>query len=709
MPGIMYIGMLHVRCADGAGFAGYNGGLHGLVRNLNLQSAHFFSRATSFGILHVGGKHSSTDVSTNQYYPKKFAVPIAMSALQGGATGVAMLMSEERKRGAPVAGLIGDWKDLKAYLAVYMKKAEHNALYYYHWLCDTNPVPVKCFFDLDLYLPGSDQSASWETLNEMIKTVLTALNKNVETPDYELAVVGGVRAGRPGTKHAMDHKHSYHVTFPNHIFDTMLSHKKFMKSLFQHEVKYDPSVYSNGRCFRIPWTPKGGRDGNDMEACLIPLRPSQSSKAELGEWEPCNHHFDSSFFDVMDIVPRQPISTYIMHTVELRTNIDRPLTSATIRTSGESYNRSNAMLAFFRPLMDVLMDKIQRHRRCLRAGKTNADRRAGVPVGESLSFADPVYSGKEGIWQVKVYNDTFCEHDHPSHFHSSGDKICLSVNLMSGYYNQLCYACNPQGNDIKKYGLFDMNGFCVAEIDALSSPLLDIQGKFGVVLFLQSIAKNVLYHPSFGSTVYVYHEESKLWVSDLDAMRILTKHRNDYRDRYNNYCKSARHSAVIEEMKNATEKQAKQIMAAYAALCMKDPNKDLSNTMFMESLVGNYSTAFPNPVEGKDILNHIPHLVPMNDGMCFNVFTGETVPRTQEMRFTNMLNTCRKLTEDDECLSVRAWFKEISRGRIDLAIYLLRLMGYCATMLIGDRHFYVNTGMGRNGKGALHRFLKVHS
>ena len=127
----------------------------------------------------------------------------------------------------------------------------------------------------------------------------------------------------------------------------------------------------------------------------------------------------------------------------------------------------------------------------------------------------------------------------------------------------------------------------------------------------------------------------------------------------------------------------------------------------MESLVSNYSSAFPVYKSDDRILNPDTHLVPMNNGMCFNVFTGETVERTQSMRMTNMLNVSRKDIEDEECMEIRMWFHEVSTDRPLLAKYIQRLVGYAATMLTSDRHFYVNIGTGRNGKGVLHKLLKV--
>ena len=661
-------------------------------------------------MLHVGGAHckvTSNGETFHQYCPNKFGLPIVKAAAEGGALNIAVLMTEcNKKRGVPASMLAGDWDDVCAYVHHLMVPIDHPAVYYYHYSPLVPVVPVKCFIDMDLYLDEESDTNSLVTLQEAIDVVLEALNDQQPTQNYEHAIVAGVRGTNKNK-----FKHSYHVTFFGHLFQSMEDQKNFMKRLFPEDGSLiDMAVYTNGRKFRTPWTPKGSSSGNDLDAILLPIK---RVSLEESKWATVDRVFNKTFFEQMDIMPHRDMNSYVIHEnitpTGKRTN-KAPKKQAYIDDHSPEYLRSVEVLQFFSPIMNVLIQHIQTYRRAQLNRSKTAEPNAGVPVFEAIFFETPVYSGMEGTWKVKVKGDTFCEYDYPRHHHSKGDKIALSLNLSSGYYNQLCHACNPTGSELKKHGMFDVNGFHIhPHNEIMSRPLIDINGKHGAVLFLQSLGENVIYHPSFGSTVYVYDELYKLWFHDGEAIGILTKHKNDYKKAYNNYCKNAMfkttESMIKKQMEKKETKAEKKTRADFDLLCSRDPNKDLSGIQFMETLVNNYTSAFP--VQTGYALNSIPELVPMNDGNCFNVFTGETVPRTQEMRFTNMMNTSRKDIEDDECAEIREWFLEISANRPDLAKYHQRVIGYCMTMLTLDRHFYVNIGLGRNGKGVLHKFLKT--
>ncbi len=81
------------------------------------------------------------------------------------------------------------------------------------------------------------------------------------------------------------------------------------------------------------------------------------------------------------------------------------------KTNLSTLTPASKMMAFFRPLLPVLLQHIQQHRRSLRAAMPSASTAAGIPYGDAMVFSDPVFSGIEGVWRIKVHNDTFCEHD----------------------------------------------------------------------------------------------------------------------------------------------------------------------------------------------------------------------------------------------------------------------------------------------------------
>ena len=570
--------MLKTQCESGYGFSGYCGGLKALAQNLHLKQCHFRVRATKHGVLHVGGAYTKTEVTKHQYCPKNFVCPIALTAVNGGATSVAVFVTEPgSKNGCPNAAMVGDYNDLMKYLSIYMSRADHAGVYYYHYMAGDKATPSKCFVDLDFYLPGKEITLSQPKVDTVIDTINTALNSDVQEKDTELAMVGSIRVCTPG-KHMGMYKHSFHITWKNHVFASMEEHKIFMKVAFEDvkEDMYDAAVYTNGRCFRAPFSPKGG----DETTILWPIDRVYFD----GKWEYTFKHnemFDPTLFTIMDIVPRSPIDTYTVHTVETKSNVPRVVQAiaAPLTTLDDHacYTRGQSMLDFFTPLMPVLIDKIQQNRRQLLLHFHGSDSRAGVPVGDALTFAAPVFTGVEGKWRVKVDGDTFCMHDFPNHYHSTGDKVCLSIDFVNGYYVQLCYACHATGDDLKKFSLFDDTGIFVHPWDdQMSSPILDIQGKHGAILFLQSLTGNVIYHPTFGATIYVYEPQTKLWLNNNEAIQVLTKYKNTYRRQYNDYCKNAAYKKVQYALSMCdTEKKKGAIRSNYKALCTRDPNKDL--------------------------------------------------------------------------------------------------------------------------------------
>jgi hypothetical protein len=711
--------MLKAKCGKGMGFRGYCGGLHALIEDQQLLAKNFRADAAALGVLHVGGRW---DKESRQYCPKTFFQPIVQAAADGGAKNLYVLLTENfQRRGIPQSGLCGDKDDVLAYLQKYMESPTHPAVYYYSWSPYEADTSVKCFLDLDYHVAEESQEAVMEVVEQTIQTINSALTKSIYGSDdakidnefTKLSI--GCAQPRFDEKDST-FKHSFHVTWHNHVFDNMESLKTFLELTFKGSTSplgewYDPKVYSRGRALRAPFSRKGDRSTKPPHASesniIYPHDPMTLGKRT-------HFHYDTQQFLDFDFSPNPTQQNVHKHSVVIKAT-NRSVAQIGSTSIDESkfmdtpdYDRSMKMLDFFYPaLLNQLVKKIQLHRRDLQR-RLGGD--GGVPIGSNVRFAKPTYTGKEGCFRIKVIGDTFCQHDAPNHHHSTGDKVAISLNLQQGYYNQLCYACNPRAFELKKYAIFETNNFHVTPFEhGFSSTYLEITGKFGVLLFLWSIGDHIMYHPSFGTTIYVYDDSSRLWVHEHHAIRLLTQMKLFYRQKYNAYCHAATYTKTKALIAGArTEKQAAKIKADFQAFCNKDPTKEVEGKAMMELLVNHYGAAFPDPVDYKNVeLNYLPHLVPMNNKQCFDVFTGQCVERTKNMRFTNMLAVSRKESEDDECLEVRKWFLEVSAGRADLAVFLMQLIGYVSTMLVDDRHFYVNHGHGRNGKGVLHKLLKV--
>lgn len=105
-----------------------------------------------------------------------------------------------------------------------------------------------------------------------------------------------------------------------------------------------------------------------------------------------------------------------------------------------------------------------------------------------------------------------------------------------------------------------------------------------------------------------------------------------------------------------------------------------------------------------EMMNPFSHLIPMKNGMIYDVFTGDTCEIQPSHYVTSILNA--ELTDDEADVAlISDWFVETSTGNVQKASFLKLISGYMFTFLVHDRRFYVFKGSGKNGKGIHKQFL----
>lgn len=734
-------------------FPGYSGGLEKLLKDAGVSPSCFRSKARKYKVLHAGGP------SRGQYSYSKFVHPIIKQAVQGGASTLCYFVTEGSQRQYPCCALVGDWLDVEYYVAHEFMSENGKSkygLYYYHF----NPLSpadrrVRPFLDFDFYqdeIPSDEKSSEycWQHVNTAIETVNKALkflsesNRGQEEEKALLQYVDEMRdpsifrvayGRRPCGNNGSNEKLSFHVTWPNVTFRDMSHLKRFLAShLGPIGTKYDTKVYTNGRLMRAPGTGKNG----DEKAILLPCPNFASGSLDTVSVFKADHMYEENgvtaihdvFWDnniilIPPLLADPSVLTLVFEDEGYHNNKKKivkvgAFSSLTEKHGLQEDQSSNDIMVFFKPLMKTkILPAIQEHRRRLLENLSlhhEPRSKAGVPV-ERFKISN-IEIWRTGVFRVHVYGDTFCQYDHDGDtpLHHDEHKIAICISLKDGYYHQLCYSCQPSGDAVKKYSIFDYSGINIQPHDKdMSMNILDIKSERGDELFLHSVIEDVLYNPAISPDFCVYDYKNFIWVSDILGKLLLMGLRYEFCQKYIKYrlviaklrFEFALSRASSDEYRDRVTKKYEKECEFIHKIQACSPNREV----FLSSLQTLFSSTFGY---SKIQMNKQHHLVPLSDGVCYDVRTGDVVPRTKGMYFTSMLATNFKsgvsVHRDEECRQIHAWFLEISKGRADLAQYLKLVYGLVMTTLDIDRKFYCNLGPeGRNGKSVAYELLEVNS
>jgi phage/plasmid-associated DNA primase len=503
--------------------------------------------------------------------------------------------------------------------------------------------------------------------------------------------------------------HSFHVNFPYHGFEDPFQLKAWLaEHVGELMLDYDANVYGRHQLMRLPWCGKQG----DVDAVLLPTQFLKDG--DSGWLKSSMDAFDGAQFDKFNInfydwerkgvmVHEHDVAT---KTRGVRVSDTRCMPQAVTETCPED-RYSVDMMRFFVPLMSFIREKIQQHRReiakllCV----------GGVPTHAACSpLVLQTCKGHDnliGIFHYKVDGDMFCEYDHPVHMHTSGaSKVTIQINFLKGTYNQMCHVCRPAGDQIRYYSLFALDDIVVRLYTKNVSHELLTLSKDGIQnVFVKYFHHDLIYNPNLSDSIIVYDAETKLWVySERTKQNLLTKKKNDMKEKYINYI-TARYSATVATRRRLTDKKGKSKI--------EKEGKELSRVpAFVD--IKNFADVIAQNINQVGIvvesMDPYPNLVALSDGQCYDVFTGLLQPIEKTHYFTSCLNgTVKPFDKEDEDIKfILDWFLEISAQRPDLSTYLQRLNGLFYTFLKLDRKFYGNVApSGNNGKSILRKMLKA--
>jgi phage/plasmid-associated DNA primase len=696
------------------GAHGYAGGMPKLLEDNGVHRDTYKKRPLKqFNVWHVGGPNRY-----KQYRPQHFVVPVINNAVKGGASRLVCLVTEGVQSGKNVktdSGLTGDAADLKKYLPSMLASNDKMGVYYrllnpvVEVRDQTSESPCKVYLDFDLTEFENWQRA-WDIVHSCVVVVRSRLQHEAKIAgidvDARYVVAYNTRLSANGKM-----KYSFHVVFPEHGFQSPFQLKSWLAEFVGcFDFPYDDKVYSRHQLMRMPWCGKKG----DIRARLL---PQEFTKDDQGEWSmKCiSHEFDPRLFDAFNInfydYERNNVHVH-QHDRESKTKGVAQVGKLHVPQSSEVPSPKDQfsvdMMNFMSPLLPHIRSKIQEHRRSIAKIVGSG---GGVPTHNSSSPTVLQHCGgnnsRVGIYHYQVDGDLFCEYDEPNYLHNTGaGKITIQLNLLKGTYNQLCLICQPRGNNIRYYSLFEMDRISVRLFSpTVSATFLDISKDGLPSMFIKYFQDDLIFNPAICPNVIVYDEDTKLWVySDRTKGNILNKKKNIMKDRYINYLTARYLTTVDQRRREASKKEKPRILKEGKEISKVPAFVDQKN--FIDLITANMHESEVKVPS----LDPYPNLVPLKDGQCYDVFTGRQLPMQKYHYFTSRVNGVMKpMDADDEDIQfIQDWFAEISSQRPAHATYLQELSGLLHTFLKLDRKAYINLApAGSNGKSIFRKMLKL--
>jgi hypothetical protein len=698
------------------GFSGYTGGLSKLLADRRVPSTVYQRKAFKRGVLHIAGAKNS---AIRQYEYTKFVNPIVKHAVENGASRLVYVIAEASQvRKIPCAAIVGDVDDVIEWVNRLSAEKPNLGLYFYakdpmKMIADADH-PVRAFMDFD---GVSEDNIGFEGSFNEIQTAIDIVNdmfilsmdvQDIDASRFPLdvSICYNNRLTPAGKE-----KNSYHVTWKHHGFKSQSDQKMFMKSSIKGACKnMDMSVYSNGRLMRMPMCGKQG-EGN---AKLAPITVTYVDGIFTKVWDG-NDVISADTFHSFNICPYtwEDGEKYLFHSVDEHNEVRRTvMQSGAVTQQMHTRGLSGPIYEMFKPLFErCIIPRIQAHRAKLRAA-IPVHSESGVPTTFIEISAIKAHDTMPGVFTTSVINDTFCQYDNGGltpYFHKTR-RTTLQLDMTRG----LCFVkCFCRQNNFAKYSLFGFNDICVQDCNEFSMDTLQLNKDGVVEFYLQYWKDDIMYQPAICTDFYIFNSKLKMWVHDDN---LLTTKKSELLNRYRAYRLQVYDISVqrrIEYINNTdgTEEQR-----------LRSLDKLKKERVFLQTI--NPFTAGPDTLRREMLTSYHnvhgaystmkmdihPHVVPMNDGTCFDVLSATCVPMTKDMNITSCLNARMKTADDDECVVVRKWFLEVARGRPDLAKYMMLVTALVWTMLKIDRKFYCNLGVeGRNGKSVYFEILQVNT
>lgn len=522
-------------------------------------------------------------------------------------------------------------------------------------------------------------------------------------------------------------KHSFHIHFTNVVFANINDFKSLLQGITgmpraktwigqvdgsflavddAHKPIYDTVVYGGrNQLFRGPFCGKN-QNGDTVLRHLIWKNSGDDWKTGFDEMP------DADVISAARIVV--PLSdSHVIYPTSVSSTTGAALKTiklidAPAPLPNQPDNRGD--LVFFGPIIHhQLIPAWQEFRRNLMQ-KIGAN---GCAVPEDVHVMKHVSNASKKHQRfVTVAGDSFCMTDTKYYHSKSPGVVTIGIDMHTCEIWQHCFACAKSGT--KYQFLTENNKICIHEVKEYASSSDFFSFPVGAPPNYQFFLD---YYPdSFcmchqTDTLYVYDDDQRVWKSGVSANvmanTLLTRLNNLYAKYVDTRTTRIRDKEIAAWNRANQDMEPQEIKKAHDKISHRAKDFVLKNLTLIrntnrKTLTDELKTYLFKRAELR--MNKFPHLIPMNDGNCYNVFTSESTMIKRDHYFTGVCNA--RMTQDtEEITAISEWFDEISTGEVEKAKYLKTIAGYMMTFLTHDRKFYTLQGTGKNGKGLFKQFL----
>lgn len=608
---------------------------------------------------------------------------------------------------------------------------QYQGMYWQGW--SPEPIYPHPYIDVDVMgMPGGE-----DMFSDVFKYVVVAVDKINE----RIMTLTG-RAVRPRVvvfyncremskrNGVSSYKHSFHVHWPEFVFPSMLSLAGFIREINQACPKMpvmvdnklvegessllDTGVYAAvDQLFRIPYSGKK----NQMGCRLLPIRTDKMNDVWTFSFIDGNEENfirDSCTYtvfkeDFIEVVVEQPE----VHAIPTRRAMP---THGVVAVADEDAYFRRSWLDFWEPIIKhILMPNWFESRRTL-AQKLNV--RVLIPKSDSTTFQRfDQLTGYEASYRISVAGDNFCEYDTrstPYTHQGASNSISYVVDCYNGKIAQQCWKCRPPHLKWYRFIQDGMLTFKVMEgvqADRECASVVFMKGKKADFFdFFLKFFKDVIVYCKEMAKMLVYDEVSGIWLAGIEGNRLLVALVSRLNKTYMRYM-TQRNSQVCdknisqweEQNVGAPEADRDEAVEKFTVAC-REANGKIAQlypmTLPQESTLATNlrGRSFANT---QPVMEKFPHLIPLKNKQCLDVFLWEVSEIKPEYYFTSIVNANIIDLREPSVQDFQAWQLQVCCGDHEYFNWKMQVMGLSLTLMNFDRAFYMPLGpVGRNGKSS---------
>ena len=617
----------------------------------------------------------------------------------------AVLIDTHRETRACTRYIVGDAEDIARFWADGVSWRQWDPTQYGISWCGLNSaawaVPYMEIEETNDTLQGLN--LIWPRVEITIEQVTRELAKLTEdTPEFLILYAAEVDGEKT--------KHCFHIHIPNFICQHIYEWRVFLSNIPVPRKKegedlttapiYDLASY--GRPLRGPFCGRKGRPDSIFVPSEFFRRRDPATDVFSYERKQVECDKASVILKTRIAVPCiSSLYTQILFNV----NVERVIGVNTVVVDPCDHS---AVLDFLSPIIEKSVIPLWQQHRAKEARGLVSTRGCSVPTANLSSVLQPVRSI---VHKYEVKGDTYCEMS-PEHFHENGAQITCCIDPYTATIWQECSECKVRG---KPYSFLLDNEVAICSPTELTSNkhIMPVKDKFHS--FLLSYYHDMFLCTKLSAAKLVYDEASGIWVEGDRGNAIVGELADNLNRRYRRYVSQIHTEWMNRKLNARTEILVQQGLPHEDYQKAKDEEMDIAKKALKD--IGPFMTINTQhrskfitdmrvyqcsmQIEDTDPLTH---LVPMKNGECYNIYTGECRKIQKTDYFTSVCNA--ELSRDVAAMKlIEEWFNEVACGNADMVLVLKRVAAYLMTMQTHDRKFYVLQGNGKNGKGVFKEFI----